>query len=315
MSDHTLFTVGAGPHWRNKTSISKMNYAFLLALIPTALAGSLAHGFGPKAAELGATYETVNPLVRILTLEMGVNAGPLWMIGAFGTLALAVGTAILAEYASQIVMRQPYRANDGHAALMGLLIGLLLPPSVPWWVVVIGVGLAIFIGKSLFGGLGGYPMHPAAIGYLILLVSWPAYIVTPEYGSIASGHEAVVVITAMTGVGLWLTGYIRWQVPIAVLLGTLATSLVLWGPLDGKIIEQFSSGHVVLLAVFMATDSTCSPANRKAMWLHGFGIGFFVVLIRAFGIWPDAAPFALVLMNVLHPLVDRWKPKVRKVVA
>lgn len=315
MADHKLFTVGPGPHWRDKTSIAKMNFAFLFALVPVAVLGSIAHGFGPKAAELGATYETVNPLVRILTVEMGLNAGPLWMIGAFGTIALAVGTAILAEYAAQIAMRQPYRANDGHAALMGLLIGLLLPPSVPWWVVVVGVGVAIFIGKTVFGGLGGYPMHPAAIGYLILLVSWPAYIYPVEYGSIASSHEVVVVLTALMGVGLWMTGYIRWQVPVAVLAGTLATSLVLWGPLDGKIVEQFSQGHVVLLAIFMATDSTCSPANRKAMWIHGLGIGFFVVLIRAFGIWPDAAPFALVLMNVMHPLVDRWRPQVRKVVA
>ncbi len=311
----TLFTVGAGPHWRNKTSIPKMNYLFIFFLLPVAVLGSIAHGFGPKAAELGATYETVNPLVRILTVEMGVNAGPLWMIGAFGTIALAVGTAILAEYASQIAMRQPYRANDGHAALMGLLMGLLLPPSVPWWVVVVGVAIAIFIGKAVFGGLGGYPMHPAAIGYLILLVSWPSYVVTPEYGSIASSHEVVIAVTALGGIGLWMTGYIRWETPVAVLLGTLVTSLAFWGPLDGQILEQFTQGHVVLLAVFMATDSTCSPANRKAMWLHGLGIGFFVVLIRAFGVWPDAAPFALVLMNVMHPLVDRWRPQVRKVVA
>jgi Na+-translocating ferredoxin:NAD+ oxidoreductase subunit D len=314
-TDHSLFTVGAGPHWRTKTSLPKMNYAFLFALVPTALAGCVAHGFGPKAAELGATYETVNPLVRILTLEMGVNAGPLWMIGALGTIALAVGAAILAEYAAQIAMRQPYRANDGHAALMGLLMGLLMPPSAPWWFVVIGVAVAIWLGKAIFGGLGGYPMHPAAIGWLILLVSWPAYIYPVENGSIAAAHPAVVAVTALSGIALWLTGYIRWEVPVAVFVGTLVTSLALWGPLDGQIAEQFTSGHVVLLAIFMATDSTCSPANRRAMWAYGLSIGFFVVLIRAFGIWPDAAPFALVLVNVMHPLLDRLRPPVRKVVA
>lgn len=315
MPKSPLFVVGAAPHWRTRSSIPRMNWAFVLCLLPTAVLGSVAHGFGPKAAALGATYETVGPLVRILSVEMGVGSGPLWMLGALGTLALATGAGILAEYACQVVMRQPYRAHDGHAALMGLLIGLMLPPSVPWWVLVIGVFAAILVGKAVFGGQGSYPLHPAAIGVLILLASWPGYVYPVENSSIASAHPAVVTVTALSGVLLWMTGYIRWQIPAGVLLGTLVTSLALWGPLDGDILGQFTSGHVVLAAVFVATDSTCSPANRKAMLAHGVGIGFFVALIRAFGIWPDAVPFAVLLMCILNPLLDRWRPLVRKVVA
>jgi electron transport complex protein RnfD len=41
------------------------------------------------------------------------------------------------------------------------------------------------------------------------------------------------------------------------------------------------------------------------MWVFGLGIGFLVVLIRAFGVWADAVPFAVILMNILTPLLDR----------
>jgi len=67
---------------------------------------------------------------------------------------------------------------------------------------------------------------------------------------------------------------------------------------------------LLLCAFFIATDSTCSPANQRPMWLYGFGVGFLIVLVRAFGVWPDAVPFAILLMNSIHPLLDRIRPRV-----
>ena len=69
----------------------------------------------------------------------------------------------------------------------------------------------------------------------------------------------------------------------------------------------------MLCAFFLATDATTSPANRRAMWLYGGSIGFLIVLIRAYGVWPDAVPFAVLLGNILTPLCDRWRPRVKEV--
>ena len=67
--------------------------------------------------------------------------------------------------------------------------------------------------------------------------------------------------------------------------------------------------------IFIATDSTTSPANRLAAFLSGLLTGVMIMLIRAYGIWPDAVPFAILLVNLLSPHLDRIRPKMRLVVA
>ena len=54
-SKATTLTVAPPPHWRRKISIAKVNYAYVLALAPTALAGAIAHAYGIRAAELSAS--------------------------------------------------------------------------------------------------------------------------------------------------------------------------------------------------------------------------------------------------------------------
>ena len=309
----TTLTVGPAPHRRSTRSIAKANVAFILALGPTVLLGAIAHAFGSKAGGLDKTLGPMNRVIQILVKEMGLDSGILWFLGILGTAALAMGVGAFAEYAVQVFMRQPYRATDGHGALMGLLLAMLMPPTVPWWVLMIGVAVAIFLGKQIFGGIGGYPMHPAVIGWLILLLSWPNYLYPVDAASIAAPQHSAVIATAVGGLGLWALGYIRPQIALGMLLGVAVFGILFQGRLDGGLADQFLTGHVVLGAFFIATDSTSSPANRRAMWLYGFGAGFFVILIRAFGIWPDAVPFAVLLMNSVNPLLDRLRPPVRDV--
>jgi len=96
-----------------------------------------------------------------------------------------------------------------------------------------------------------------------------------------------------------------------VFQGDLTTGIV---GQPASIVDQLLTGHVALAAFFLATDSTSSPANKLAKLIYGFGTGFLIVLIRAYGIWPDAVPFAILLMNVMSPLLDRIRRGVKKVV-
>ena len=313
-SGEPKFTVGPAPHKRSGSSITRMNIVFILALMPALIAGAIVHSFGHNGVSPNVAISPIPQFSRIFLVEMGLNSGAIWLLGIFGMIAFGMGLGVLTEYLCQVAMRQPYRATDGHGALMGLLVVALMPPTAPIWLVFIGVVVTIFIGKQIFGGLGGYPMHPAMVGWLILLLSWPRLLYPMGSASIIAPHMSAVIAAAAGGIVLWLMGYIRIQIWAGVLLGVLVFSLIFQARLDGGLADQFLVGHVVLAAFFIATDSTCSPANRTAMWGFGIGVGFLIVLIRAFGGWSDAIPFAILLMNAVHPLLDRIRPNVREVV-
>lgn len=305
------FTVGAAPHWRRRTSLARLHWTTLLALVPATVVGAATHAFGERSAELDASSGMMNRLIQTLAVELGLDSGALWFLGILGTVALGLGLGMFFEYASQVLMRQPYRATDGHGALVGMLLALLMPPTVPAWVLAIGVAVAVFLGKQIYGGVGGYPMHPAAVGWLVLLLSWPDHVYPVGSASIAAAGPATVIATAAGGLLLWLGGHIRPQIALGVLAGAAVFALAFQGHLTGAFADQFLTGHVVLCAFFLAADPTCSPANRRAMWVYGFGAGFLILLIRAYGIWPDAVPFAVLLVNILNPLLDRMRPRVR----
>jgi Na+-translocating ferredoxin:NAD+ oxidoreductase subunit D len=278
--------VGPAPHWRTGYSLTKMHYAWLLALCPALIAAVL-------AAPLGAG-----------------------LAGTAGLLALAGGTGILGEYFAQVIFRQPYYATKGHGLLIGLLVAMLLPPTLPWWVLVMGVLLAVVVGKQLFGGLGAYPFHPAMVGVLVLYVSYPHHVFPVGGITLAAASPLVIYLTAGGGLLLALLGHIRFEVPLAVLAGVALGALALGGysPDLGGPLDEILTGHVILTAFFIAPDPTSSPANRWPLVVYGLGVGFLAVLIRVFGIWPDALPFAVMLMNVCTPLLDRVHPKPKEVV-
>jgi Na+-translocating ferredoxin:NAD+ oxidoreductase RnfC subunit/Na+-translocating ferredoxin:NAD+ oxidoreductase RnfD subunit len=306
------FTVGFSPHWRTRASITKMNIAFILAQLPTVIVSAFAQFYGSQAVNLNGSVTSVNPILKALVLEMGLDTGFLWFSGVLGAALFGLGMGILVEYLCQVFLRQPYYATNGHGALMGLLIALLMPPAVPAWILLVAIVMAILVAKQVFGGIGGYPLHPALVGWLVVYLSWPHYVFPIGTASIAGFNSVVIVVTILGGLVLWATGYARMEISLGVVIGTVVFAFLLQSKLSGSIGDQLLTGHVFLAAFFLATDTTSSPVNKLAMWIYGFGIGFLIILIRAFGIWPDAVPFAVLLMNVLSPLLDRIKPKVIK---
>jgi len=306
------FIVGSAPHWRMRRHLTHHHIAFILALLPAVLASAVSRFFDPAATRSDAVSGPFSDLILSLMAELGLNAGFLWFSGVIGTVLLGLGLGLLVEYLCQVMMRQPYLVVNGHGALMGLLVAMLMPPGVPIWILALALIVTIVIGKQVFGGIGYFPLHPAMVGWLVILLSWPRYIYPLGDSTIAGAHLAVVGLTLIGGLGLCAAGYIRFHIPIGVLVGVALFSILLQGRLEGGIWDQFLSGHVMLAAFFVATEPTCSPSNRLAMVLFGIGTGCLIVLIRAFGIWPDAIPFAVLLMNILNPLIDRLRPAVKK---
>jgi len=71
------------------------------------------------------------------------------------------------------------------------------------------------------------------------------------------------------------------------------------------------SGGAMLGAFFIATDYVTSPNTRAGQLLFGAGVGFLTWLIRSWGGYPEGVAFAVLLMNALTPVIDRYlKPRI-----
>jgi Na+-translocating ferredoxin:NAD+ oxidoreductase subunit D len=91
------------------------------------------------------------------------------------TVITGVVVAVMAEAFLLWAMKKPVTAvRDGSAAVTGLLLALNLPAGIALWLVAIGAGVAIGVGKMVFGGIGHNPFNPALVGRAVLVVSWPA---------------------------------------------------------------------------------------------------------------------------------------------
>jgi len=273
---------------------------------------------------------------------------------ALGVVALSVSTAIGWEYLYNRIAKQECTVADYHAALIGLLIGMLLPAMTPWWIIFLGTFIAIFVGKQIFGGLGASPFNPAVLSLTILSVSWgfhldfnvaladfnfsfsPVFplttakmissgaIVDPEALSAFSScklflGQQVGGIGSVFGLGLVLggvyliaRGIIRWEIPLAFIVGAAVTAMLFHQADPGRFagpMFHLCTGYTLIGAFFLATDDASSPVNPVPMLIYGVMGGFMTVLIRNIGYWVDGVFYAILVINLINPLVDKIRPK------
>ena len=85
--------------------------------------------------------------------------------------ALLMGN--LCDRLISLLRRRVYRPGDYSNESFALVIALLMPATVDWYVLAAAIVAGVLIGKEVFGGYGSYPFHPAAVGYAVAAVSWP----------------------------------------------------------------------------------------------------------------------------------------------
>ena len=287
--------LSAAPHIKTADTTQRLMLNVIIALLPCAIAGVLF--FGVSAAIV---------------------------------MAVAVASAVAAEFIWQKLAKQKVRVADGSAALTGLLLALCISPMTPWWVVMIGSFFAIIVVKQLFGGVGDNFLNPALTARAVLLASWPAYLTTHMaangfadvvtsatplassfptlnlfLGNVPGAIGETSKIAILIGLAyLLITKTIRWEIPVFVVLSTMVTTLLL----GGDPIMSVLTGGVLFGAVFMATDYVTSPMNRWAQIVYAIGIGVIIVVIRNFGDYPEGVTYAILLMNIAAPLLDRALP-------
>lgn len=121
-----------------------------------------------------------------------------------------------------------------------------------------------------------------------------------------------ILIIAIAAFVLLYRRIISWRVPLSF-LGTVALAALIFprspsGRLD-SVIYELMSGSVAFVAVFMATDPVTSPVTKFGRVFYGMACGIITVFIRYFGIYPEGAFFAVLLMNPFVLAFDRlgWK--------
>ncbi|TFH20722.1 MAG: hypothetical protein E4H03_11775, partial [Myxococcales bacterium] len=178
--------------------------------------GDLATLAWPFLEQLGQlTGETVNVAIptpggvaRVAQVDSShpLGAGN-WVGSRIPIHASSMGKVFMAFGAAQppfgrLAKLGPNTITDLSALLTGLLLGLTLPPRLPWWMPLIGGIVAIALGKQVFGGLGHNIFNPALVGRAVLFVSWSKYMTTSylvDPGAAVVNNLTVKGINAVTG--------------------------------------------------------------------------------------------------------------------
>jgi len=132
---------------------------------------------------------------RVLYALSPAAAAHIWFFGSgFAINFLVAATAaLLAEGAVLKLRRRPTREalRDGSALVTAALLAFAIPPFVPWWIPAFGAISAMVLAKHLYGGLGRNLFNPAMVGYVLLIVSFPAELtqwIPPRMGDIDYAH-------------------------------------------------------------------------------------------------------------------------------
>lgn len=197
--------------------------------------------------------------------------GLLAMIWLFGwgvliNLLLAGAVAVAAEASVMLLRRRPVgpAIGDYSALVTAALFALSIPPTLPWWMTLLGMLFAIVLVKQLYGGLGYNPFNPAMAAYVFLLVSFPVAMTTWLAPSMLTAHS----LTFMESLRLIFMGSLptglEWDAlsaatPLDAMRGQLDQGLTiaeiragpLWGDFGGRgwewVANAFLLGGVYLL--------------------------------------------------------------------
>ena len=288
--------VSSSPHITDRDSTQKIMARVIIALMPALIAATVIFGY------------------RALVLTV-----------------VTVAACVAFEAFYCLILKKPIPVKDLSAVVTGLLLAFNLPPELPLWMAVIGAFVAIVITKQLFGGLGCNFANPAIVGRIVLALSFTQKMTAFTYPD--SGVDALASATPLQasfdgnypyltlllgnhggvlgetcalalligGVYLIATKVISPVTPLAY-LGTVAVMSLLCGQ---NILFELLSGGLMLGAFFMTTDYTTSPYTEKGKLVYGIALGLITCLIRFFGASAEGVSYAILIMNLLVPYINR----------
>jgi len=305
-------TVSVSPHIHDKTTTTQIMRDVIIALAPAFIASILI--FGARAA--------------VVTM-------------------VCVTACVFFEWAFEKITKRPNTIGDLTAIITGILLAFNLPVTIPLWQAVFGSAVAIILVKQLFGGLGKNFANPAItarivmfLAFSVTMTNWDSpYLgtslwvypidgvagATPlalmwrgetEYlpslvqmfvgvrgGSLGETSNLALMIG---GIYLLARKVITWHIPVIYIAVVVALTALLG---ENAIYHMFAGG-LFLGAIFMATDYVTSPQTKKGKLIFAVGAGVFTVLFRIYSSYPEGVSFAILIMNILTPYINKYTQSV-----
>jgi electron transport complex protein RnfD len=260
---------------------------------------------------------------------------------------VAVAASVGGEALFRLATRRDIRAKDLSAGVTGLLLALVIPPSLPLWMTALGAFFAVIVAKEFFGGLGANVFNPALAGRAFLLMSFPAAMTTwhpPQEGFPLALPDAIsgasflgtlksggafsaqyrnMVKEMFLGYQAGSAGETSSLLILAAFLYLFITKTIDWRAPVSMILAVFAaafllgydpllavlSGGLLFGAVFMTTDYVTSPFLPWGKVIFGAGAGLITVLIRKFGTYPEGVCYSILIMNCAVPFLNKLLPR------
>jgi len=284
-------------------------------------------------------------MVDVLIALLPVVAMSLFVFKGYALFQLAICLAgcLAAEYLFVKMRGRSSTLKDCSAIVTGVILAMSLPGTAPWYVGVIAAFVAVGIGKVIFGGLGMNLFNPAMVGRAFVMISFAGALAASGFEDVQSTVDAVSQATPMNaykmngvvtplaslfwgttngslgetsalacllgGLYLIIRRTAAWEIPVGLLVSVVVVGGLadLTGSADEwTVLHHILGGSVLFGAFFIATDPVTSPLTPKGKFIFGLGTGLLIMVLRLFSGYPEGVMFAVLFMNALTPLINRW---------
>ena len=313
-----LLNISGSPHVHSDESTKKIMWRVNLALVPALLCAIAYFGINALLVSLISVVSCVvfqwliekfilkqtttiwdgSAIVTGLLLAFNVpaTAQMLWIVVIGALVAIGIGKMSFGGLGK----------NPFNPALVGRVFLLIsFPVQMTTWPVVDGI-----FPMNFDVATGATPLGAFKEGALGSDVSF----MDAFLGHIGGSMGEVSAIAILLGaIYLLCRKIISWHIPVAFIGTAFVFSGILW-LIDPQSymnpLMTILTGGIMLGACFMATDMVTSPMAKSGQLIFGFGCGLLTIVIRTWGAYPEGVSFAILIMNSVVPLLNRWcKPK------
>ena len=312
------YTIAPAPHVHGGDSVQKNMLNVIIALAPAYLAGCWYFGVGAIMVSAIAMISCVafewliskfilkkkpqvNDLSALLTgllLAMNLPSSlPWWMVVIGSLVAIGIGKMSFGGLGNNLF----------NPALVGRVFLLIsFPAAMTTWPVPDQLTL---LGDNVDALTAATPLAYIKEGIFTTFTEMEMFL-----GNIGGSFGETCSAALILGlIYLLATRTITWHIPVSI----LGTVLIFTGIMHGidpctyaSPLLHITSGGLLLGSIFMATDYVTSPMTKTGQIIFGVGIGLITMVIRLFGSYPEGISFAILIMNAVVPLINRYiRPK------
>ena len=234
---------------------------------------------------------------RRMMIDVLIGLSPMLVaaIAVFRWFAVVqVGLCVLVCLATETLLtwmrRKPAPIGDYSAAITGVILGLSLPWSAPWYVAVIGSCVAIGIGKVAFGGLGCNIFNPAMVGRAFVMLSFAREMGASAYVVLRSDLAVLTQATPLTVAKEFAASAAAGKVVAGDLQTQLDSARQFWPLFLGQV--NGSLGEISAVAVLVGGIYLC--IRGSASWEIPAGVLLGALLTAVLAGWADLTPFTMI---------------------